>query len=174
MEHSSPNWYKANLSSPLIHMKFESHYHTVSFWDIRRWEPSLNPTRSEDKGCWQYWPEQSMKCHQRPSWLSLLQPFLPGSHHSHSRGECHEVAFMFHKQKANFPARGNPTSQNVSSNWSSEYFPPYFFLPTGKTKESLLLRLKTFLGPCPSSTLFFFSFLSAPHPHPAFLASHLG
>lgn len=74
-EHSSPNWYKANLSSPLIHMKFWVPLPHSRFWDIRRWEPSLNPTGSEDKGCWQYWPEQSMKCSPEAK-LAVLAPAL--------------------------------------------------------------------------------------------------
>ena len=179
-EHSSPNWYKANLSSPLIHMKFWVLLPHSSFWDIRRWEPSLNPTGSEGKGCWQYWREQSMKCSPEanlavlaPALSAWIPPLPPQRWASWS-------SFHIPQTKGKTPlqeATPHPKTWVVlfGSNWSSAYFPPYFFfLPTGKTKESLLLRLKRFLGLVRVLPCFSFPFCLPLTPTPPSLPPHLG
>lgn len=43
---------------------------------------------------------------------------------------------------------------------------PSFSSPHWGNKRKFVVEAQTFLGPCPSSTLFFFSFLSAPPPPP--------
>lgn len=139
-EHASPNWYQANLSSPLTYMKFWVPLPHSRFWDIRKWEPSLNPTGSEGKGCWQYWPEPSMKCSPEanlavlaPALSAWIPPLPPQRWASWS-------SFHVPQTKGKTPARGNPTPQNVSRLiWFKLvlhiFSSLFFFSPLGKQKK---------------------------------------
>lgn len=155
------------------------------FWDTQRQGSSPNPTGSRGKSCRQLHiiGQNRRAKHLRspePN-LAVLAPALsPRAPPPHPitfwpRGKRQEIASIFHKQKAKPTARSNPTHKREAF-YSGQAGPLHFFFPSfppprWRNKRKFVAEAQTFLGPCPSSTLFFFSFLSAPHPHPTFPAS---
>lgn len=117
--------------------------------------------------------QANIHAHRSPAELPGSSPFYSVSFWP--RGKHHRIAFMFHKQKANPTARcSQPHAQNVRRLiWFRRALCifPSCSSPRWRSKRKFIVEVQTFLGPCPSSTLFFFAFLSAPHPHPTFPAS---